>query len=276
MLCYAVDCTLLFGILYRTRITGIRMKLILQNFPINWRMLKAIADSSAVKNSFVWLIIVPLVAKALTGINDVLTFDLFGNSVSINTTLPFSWQHLFWAACWFTVANLIYISRCPEIVKSYKTFTDFEADAKGQLQINSSLKKIVWSNDKRSLLNRIKDINKNKQPAPGIKEKFKATVVEYFWTYCSNNRLSSNGINRGRDKNDAKKLLADTLDYKAFSLFNDQVGVVSKVSNAFYFVDLQASRHNKISILLASISYGIGFYHISLIVYANILAVLSF
>ena len=250
-----------------------KAKLIIYNFPINWRMLKAIADSSAVKSSFIWLLIVPLLAKALAKINDTMQFDFFGNELLITTSLPFSWQHLFWAACWFTLANIIYHLRCPELVKTYKTFTDFEADGKGQLQINSSLKSIAWVNDRRSFWQ--KTFGKAEDIDPGVDRALLDAVVKYFWTYTSSTKLSAVDINRRKDGEAAKEKLTRELDEIGFSLFDDHVGIANKIGNAFYFVDFLSSRKNKIAILLATLAYGAGFYHLIRIAIANVATVIS-
>lgn len=250
-----------------------KIKLFFYNFPITWRTLKGIADSAAVKSSFIWLLVIPLLAKALEKINDNMQFNFFGNEIVITTTLPFSWQHLFWAACWFSVANIIYLLRCPELVKTYKTFTDFEADGKGQLQINAVLKSLAWVNDRRNIIKQT--IGKPEDIDPGVAKNLSGAVICYLWTYTSSEKLSLNGIERKLDGEKAKKKLEKEVDYLGPNLFDDHIGIPNKISNAFYFVDFIASRKNKIAILLATIAYGIGFYHLIRIVIANISTVIT-
>lgn len=115
---------------------------------LKWSNLFSIANSRVVKSSVIWLFVVPLCAKLLLQVEYPLTFLAFGQKQSISISLPFSWQLLFYAAIFFTIAGIIYSIYCPELVKKYKNYPQFEADGKTRLQINSALRDIVWCHNK--------------------------------------------------------------------------------------------------------------------------------
>jgi len=113
-----------------------------------WSSQRVISNSKIVKSSFIWLIIVPFAAKALSKLDDVIELTIFGGVFKFSTVLPFSWQLLFFAACFFTLAGIIYSIYCPEIVKFYKNYSQFEADGKTRKQINHAFKAITWDDPK--------------------------------------------------------------------------------------------------------------------------------
>lgn len=56
---------------------------------------------------------------------DDLRFQIFGQALTFSWGLPFSWQALYLAALFFTLANVIYTIFCPAIIKNYDSFNDF-------------------------------------------------------------------------------------------------------------------------------------------------------
>ena len=111
---------------------------------LKWSNQRAMANSRIVKSSAIWLVIVPFAAKSLASLDDVIDLTIFSGKFHISTILPFSWQLLFFAACFFTLASIIYSVYCPNIIKLYENFSQFEADGKSRLQINSALREMVW------------------------------------------------------------------------------------------------------------------------------------
>lgn len=87
---------------------------------MKWSNQRAFATSKIVKTSFVWLIIAPITAKLFSSINEILEVNFLDETIRVSTTLPFSWQILFFSASAFTIAGIIYSIFCPDIVKNYK------------------------------------------------------------------------------------------------------------------------------------------------------------
>lgn len=64
----------------------------------NWSTLKAIQNNKIVKSTYIWLFIVPLLAKILSKIDANLYLDIAGKVYEIDLALPFSWKLFFLSA----------------------------------------------------------------------------------------------------------------------------------------------------------------------------------
>lgn len=101
------------------------------------------ADIKLVKISYIWIILVPIMAKALNGISDTIPIK-FGNvTIDFNVALPFSWQLFFFSALAFSLAQFLYALFCPEIIKKYKNVGEFKDDGKTVIQLSSYLKGVL-------------------------------------------------------------------------------------------------------------------------------------
>ena len=206
-----------------------------------WSNLRAIANSKVVKSSAIWLILVPLAAKVLESIDEVVTFKIFSQTIRLNTSLPFSWQLLFFAAVFFTLAGIIYAAFCPELVKQYSSYTKFQEDGNSRMQIMHALRKVTW------------DL---RQQIP--KEEYLPYLVTYFQTYTKHSEIS------------AEKIKSDS-----FELFNEVTSNEGKNSNAFYYVHEISNSHTQVRIWIAFAFYMAGFAAIGLIAIQNIAYVLK-
>ncbi len=206
-----------------------------------WSSQRAIANSKVVKSSAIWLVLVPFAAKALAGIDEIITFNLFNSSIAVKTSLPFSWQLLFLAAVSFTLAGIIYSASCPELVKQYTSFTQFEGDGKSRMQIMHALKNITWN-------------RKTGQP----KEEYLPHLTTYFSTYSDNSRITAEEVRKtGR------------------TLFNDITSNRGKNSNAFYFVHEISDKHSQPLIWASFMLYMLGFFAIGAIGIQNVIYVVG-
>jgi len=203
---------------------------------LKWSSQRAIANSKIVRSSVIWLIVVPFAAKGLSSLDDLVSLTIFNGVFEFSTVLPFSWQLLFFSACFFTLAGLVYSMFCPELVKSYENHTQFETDGKTRLQIYSALKKIVWNTSKGSI---------NNADIP--------LVVKFFDLYGAHN---TGVVISGEDK--------------GFSLFEDLEQNRGKNSNAFDFVYSASDIHRQNLIRLSLGLYVSGFCCIAIIAGQNI------
>jgi len=110
----------------------------------DWKIIKNFADIKLVKLSYIWIIIVPILAKLLMKIGDVLPIEIGNITFNINLSLPFSWQMFFFAALSFSLAQLIFNLVCPEIVKDFKNQREFQNDGKTVIQLGSYVKDLVF------------------------------------------------------------------------------------------------------------------------------------
>jgi hypothetical protein len=208
---------------------------------VKWSLSKNLAESKVVKSSFIWLFIVPVAARTLSSLDDVIDLTMFGASMQITTSLPFSWQLLFLAACCFTVANILYSVFCPDILKQYQSFSEFKEHSKTLLQVNGAMKNMVWSNK-----------------IPGIKPNYTKQARSYFKHYCDRSEMSE------RDMEQEGLKVFDNID----------LAIKANVTNnAFYFVQNIADEYNPYAIKAALIFYGIGLLMVSIIAIENIVYV---
>ena len=79
----------------------------LESLAPTWRTLSYLSTNRAIHSANIWALIVPVAAKLMENVQDVVTIQLFGHPFLISLSLPFSWKVLFVAALTFLVANLI-------------------------------------------------------------------------------------------------------------------------------------------------------------------------
>jgi hypothetical protein len=93
---------------------------------MNWLKVADIGNSKIVKSMLIWMLITPIFAKLLESANTAnITFLQLDKPIVLG--LPFSWQVFFFCALSFTIANIIFSYKCPELIKKYKYFADFES-----------------------------------------------------------------------------------------------------------------------------------------------------
>ena len=91
-----------------------------------WSSLKTVQTNKIVSSTYVWLVIVPVFAKAFSAIESV-KFEMSGVYYTIDLTLPFSWVVFFFSALCFVVGNVIYVFSCSEFIKNYNDYGDFKS-----------------------------------------------------------------------------------------------------------------------------------------------------
>ncbi|MEI8606658.1 hypothetical protein [Pseudoalteromonas sp. B160] len=109
----------------------------------HWSVIRSMADIKLVKISYVWIIIVPILAKSLNKITEVLPITIGQVTIELNLALPFSWQLFFFSALTFTLAQFLYAIFCPDIIKKYKNINEFQDDGKSVIQLGSYLKNLL-------------------------------------------------------------------------------------------------------------------------------------
>jgi len=114
---------------------------------MNWYRIKFLPDNRFVKYIVIWLFILPPISETLKAI------------------VPFSWHLLFLAALCFTIANAIYMLRCPNIIKDHISFKGFIGDKKTYLHLKEYQEEIKDDED-------IKSSNDNKNNDNLLKNDF--------------------------------------------------------------------------------------------------------
>jgi len=101
-----------------------------------WPSLKKFPNNRLIKSSYIWLLIVPIFAKALQKVEEFLPINLGGVEIIITTKLPFSWYIFYFSALLFTAANLLYNIRCPRFIKDHDSLGDFLLEKKTALHLD--------------------------------------------------------------------------------------------------------------------------------------------
>ena len=99
---------------------------------------------------YVWLFIVPVIAKGLSKVEDIAKVNIFEYSFELKLGLPFSWKVFYFSALTFAAANLLFLWKCYSLIKDHSSFSEFKEAGKGQKQLDgyaeeASLPSIDWS-----------------------------------------------------------------------------------------------------------------------------------
>jgi hypothetical protein len=100
-----------------------------------WSRLTELGSSRILRSSYLWFLAVPPLASLVSKLGPDVHLDLFGSAWVLRLDLPFSWKIFYFAAAAFAIATSIFFLRCPEIVRRYSTYTQFESEGKGSRQI---------------------------------------------------------------------------------------------------------------------------------------------
>ena len=92
---------------------------------MNWKVLSIFGKNKIINSSYIYLIIVPIIATILKDLPNQAEFTLFDNDIKLNLFLPFRWKLFFFAACCFTIGSLLYWLFAPRIIKENKSLAEF-------------------------------------------------------------------------------------------------------------------------------------------------------
>jgi hypothetical protein len=136
-------------------------------------MLRDVGSSRVLQTSYVWLLFVPLAARALASVKENLALKIFGEVFHVTFELPFSWKIFYFAAICFSVAGITYTWRCPAIVKRYKAFPAFQEERRGTPYLRSLLRLLPESiqQDVKTLLDEYDDRVDHRSGAMTVKTK---------------------------------------------------------------------------------------------------------
>jgi len=117
------------------------------NLP-TWVDLRKLGNNKTVRSASVWTIVVPIAAKLLKGVEDVVDITILSHPFTLNLSLPFSWKVLFMTALAFMLANFIYEWFCPKLIKETSNYRDFSDQKRSGRELHRLLETHVQpSND---------------------------------------------------------------------------------------------------------------------------------
>jgi hypothetical protein len=102
---------------------------------ITWTQIKKIQDYKAVKSMYLWLLVVPFLAKLLSKVNDTLTVNIFNANITLTMGLPFSLQLFYFSAITIVVGDIFFQIKCPQILKDHPSYSHFREQELGELQL---------------------------------------------------------------------------------------------------------------------------------------------
>lgn len=106
---------------------------------LEWLILARIGQSRFIQSFSVWFVLVPIFAKLLGTITTPVKVTIFNYVWVLDWGLPFTWYVFFFASVFFTIGNIIYLISCPNIIKNYKSFSEFKQNDGSYEQL-----KVAW------------------------------------------------------------------------------------------------------------------------------------
>lgn len=106
---------------------------------VEWVSLARLHELKAVQSTYIWIIIVPVLAKALEKAEDTARVTVFCYTFDLSLALPFSWVMFYFSALAFASSFSVYILRCPRIIKDHRGYADFADARKGVSHLDKYL-----------------------------------------------------------------------------------------------------------------------------------------
>lgn len=114
---------------------------------ISWKLLSTISKNKFVSGTLIWVIIVPILAKLFSAIENTFSIIIQEKQYIFTLQLPFSWSLFYFSALFFLIGHIIYKARVPSIINDNETYTDFLNDGKGKHELLKYIEKENLSED---------------------------------------------------------------------------------------------------------------------------------
>ena len=92
---------------------------------LRWSSLAKIGQSKIINSLYLWLLVVPVAASALSSV-DTLDLTRYVPGLKINLVLPFSWKLFYLGALCCTAARSLFAFKCPALIREFPSFADFQ------------------------------------------------------------------------------------------------------------------------------------------------------
>lgn len=130
-----------------------------------WDTIKGFGKAKTLKTSYIFLFLVPVLARASINIPDSVTIPFWDKTLEIPLALPFSWIVLFVSACLASLGNVIYTVRCPKLVKQFTDYPSFEESKRDGTHLRSTID-LLALNRKESMRDKIEDVQERYNMVP--------------------------------------------------------------------------------------------------------------
>lgn len=123
-----------------------------------WDTIKGYGATKALKTSYLFLFIVPVLARALVSMPETVTIPVWGKTFEIAIALPFSWVLLFISACLASLGNIIYAIMCPSIIKEFSDFPSFNAAQRDGTYLRRPVRQLALVSDITDIMGQLKSV----------------------------------------------------------------------------------------------------------------------
>ena len=124
-----------------------------------WDTIKGFGETKALKTSYVFLFVVPVVARALQSAPESIVIPFSGKEIELTLVLPFSWVLLFVSACLASLGNIIYATICPTLVKKYDSYPEFHATGRKGTYLLETVRSLSPKNSNVEVREHLESIN---------------------------------------------------------------------------------------------------------------------
>ena len=106
----------------------------IKKYTPSWKGLESIGNNNIVKSSYMWIIVIPIIAKFFEKFPTDFSIPFYKN-LTIILVLPFSWQLLYLSALIFAVSTLLFVFFCPEIINKFSNVKEYIEKGLGKEQL---------------------------------------------------------------------------------------------------------------------------------------------
>ena len=131
-----------------------------------WDTIKGFGAAKALKTSYVFLFVVPVLARVLVNMPETITLPIWGKTITVALSLPFSWVLLFVSACLASIGNLIYSLMCPHIIKEFADFPAFRATERDGTYLRLPIRQLALVSESTTLVGQVTSVHDNYNSVP--------------------------------------------------------------------------------------------------------------
>lgn len=104
-----------------------------------WNALSRMGSIRIFRSSYFFFVLVPIAARLIYKIQPEQEIRILGGVFYVTLGLPFSWKVFYFSSLFFVVATTLYFLFCPQIIKEFRNFREFQEEGRGQDTIMRAL-----------------------------------------------------------------------------------------------------------------------------------------
>lgn len=229
---------------------------------LHWNKLSKIGKLRIINRTYIYLIIVPIVAKIFEKVSSPLSVPFMGPEFQLTLELPFSWKLIYLAALVFTIASILFNGFIPNMIEENNSYGDFLASNKTISHLSDYLDNI--------------GVTESWVESKGLD----VDVVNASSTTIVIDKLGIN-INDADNSTDYKRITAlyglVKLRYFLAEENRGSMEFIEKMKvNQFWRTFNVCNRHNVCLRVLISLLYLVGFSIVGYVIIESIMVVLQF